>query len=219
MSTLTLSGHRIQNVELLVAQYESCWRETGSDYLDWTSNAQVLGPEDLAVTLAMNSQAKGLAFRTLAVHGPQLSKLLQTVPVGLALESPEATLNVLENVSALIAEVSETGRASRGKGLSALPNEIGISLATKLLHKKRPELLPVLDNQAIFRDYLNVGEPPTGRKAKSSVLKALQEIQADLRRPKNAPAWKSLHAEAFKRGRPRHNCAVIRYRLVGTRLS
>jgi hypothetical protein len=31
---------------------------------------------------------------------------------------------------------------------------VGASLATKALHKKRPHLIPVLDNQAIFGAYI-----------------------------------------------------------------
>ncbi len=33
------------------------------------------------------------------------------------------------------------------------------SVATKVLHKKRPTLTPILDNEAIFRAYMNTKSP------------------------------------------------------------
>jgi biotin operon repressor len=65
------------------------------------------------------------------------------------------------------------------------------SVATKILHKKRPALIPILDNQAIFGAYLNPKWPtqPSSRDsvyAKGRVKEALEWIAFDLARSNNA---------------------------------
>lgn len=74
----------------------------------------------------------------------------------------------------------------------------GSSTATKLLHKKRPALIPVLDNRAIFGGYLNPSWGP-GSTARVVTVKdpvviraALDQISVDLQRGENAQAWNVL---------------------------
>jgi hypothetical protein len=75
----------------------------------------------------------------------------------------------------------------------------GASLATKTLHKKRPALIPVLDNQAIFGAYMNPQWP--GKPSLTDTIKdvprikeALDWIADDLVRPENESTWPHLRA-------------------------
>lgn len=67
-------------------------------------------------------------------------------------------------------------------------------MATKTLHKKRPTLIPVLDNQAIFGAYMNPLWPEKHSladtiKAVPRIKEALDWIAEDLTRPENASVW------------------------------
>jgi Family of unknown function (DUF6308) len=80
------------------------------------------------------------------------------------------------------------------------------SVATKTLHKKRPALIPVLDNRAIFDAYLDPRWPGlhtrgegTGRVDRTKG--ALDSIAYDLVRPENAAVWPRLHELQPERSR------------------
>jgi hypothetical protein len=82
----------------------------------------------------------------------------------------------------------------------------GASLATKTLHKKRPRLIPVLDNQAIFGAYMNPrwpGKPSSTGTVKEvpRIKEALDWIAHDLVRPENELAWPHLQAMEPDRSR------------------
>jgi hypothetical protein len=76
---------------------------------------------------------------------------------------------------------------------------VGASLATKTLHKKRPALIPILDNQAIFGAYMNPDWPRKRSladtiKAVARIKEALDWITEDLTRPENTVTWPELQA-------------------------
>jgi len=80
--------------------------------------------------------------------------------------------------------------------VASLPG-IKASLATKTLHKKRPALIPVLDNRAIFGAYMNPGWPhrppdraPVGHLVR--IKRALDCIATDLTREENICSWHQL---------------------------
>jgi hypothetical protein len=83
---------------------------------------------------------------------------------------------------------------------------VGASLATKTLHKKRPALIPILDNQAIFEAYMDPRWPQRRTygetiKAPARIKEALDWIAADITRPENEPVWPRLHAIEPERSR------------------
>ena len=83
---------------------------------------------------------------------------------------------------------------------------VGASLATKVLHKKRPALIPILDNQAIFGAYMNPQWPEKRSlsdtiKAVPRIKEALDWIAEDLTRPENEATWPELHAIERERSR------------------
>ena len=76
---------------------------------------------------------------------------------------------------------------------------VGASIATKTLHKKRPALVPILDNMAIFGAYMNPLWPE--QRAKEDTVKAVPRIRealdwiaVDVSRGDNEPVWAELEA-------------------------
>jgi hypothetical protein len=157
--------------------------DTGCDYLDHRpcTPPDLLVPEDLAITLSVNSQAGWRAVRSLQQHGGEID--LRALPdKPLKDTSPEERRRVAE----LIAQMAQW------PGFAA-------SLSTKVLHKKRPALIPILDNQAIFGAYMDPdwpGKPaPTdSEKRLERIREALEWIAFDLGRPENTNAWPALLA-------------------------
>ncbi len=83
---------------------------------------------------------------------------------------------------------------------------VGASLATKTLHKKRPALIPVLDNMAIFGAYMNPHWPEKPAladtiKAVPHIKDALDWIARDITRSENESVWTQLHATEPQRSR------------------
>ena len=83
---------------------------------------------------------------------------------------------------------------------------VGASLATKTVHKKRPRLIPILDNQAIFGAFMNPLWPEKRSsmdtiKAVPRINEALDWIAADLTRPENTAVWPELEAIEPERSR------------------
>jgi uncharacterized protein DUF6308 len=141
--------------------------------------ADRLFPEDLAVTLLVNSRAEKRAVQSLLTFGATLD--LADLP-DCSLES--TTDEDLRRVAEVV------GRVATWPGFAA-------SLATKTLHKKRPRLIPILDNQAVFGAYLNP-RWPVQRSRQDSVKsvprieQALRAIRHDLVRRENAALWDAL---------------------------
>jgi hypothetical protein len=75
-----------------------------------------------------------------------------------------------------------------------------------MLHKKRPALIPILDNQAIFGAYMNPLWPEKRSlmetiKAVPRIKEALDWIALDITRTENATVWPQLQAIEPERSR------------------
>jgi len=182
---LVVGGGRLDRVLSdamgLVAGYLT---DDGLRYLDYQSMtpADRLVPEDLAVTILINSRVAGTAFKAVQDRGDALDLAgLPAVPL------QETNDPDRQAVADLVATVASW------PGFAA-------SVATKVLHKKRPDLIPILENEAIFGAYMSPLWPEQ-RASQDSVYgatrirEALDWIWTDLTRPENAPAWVRLHAE------------------------
>jgi Family of unknown function (DUF6308) len=164
--------------EQLLVAYRA---DDGLRYLDWqpSTDPDQLMPEDLAVTILINSRVGPAAFKSTQDHGAELD--LAQLP-DMPLE--ETSADMRRQVAHLIAHVAQWD------GFAA-------SVATKILHKKRPPLIPIPDNQAIFGAYMNP-KWPQQRSTTESVYKethiheALEWIWTDLTRPENTDAWAAL---------------------------
>ena len=172
----------VKNADDLLYQYRS---DTGYLYQNYHSNTPVdrVLPEDLAVTLLMNSQVGWRAFQTLFEFGHTID--LTDLPAK-PLENTSKEERML--VAATIAKMAQ------------LPG-FASSVATKVLHKKRPALIPVLDNQAIYGAYMYANwNPPTkpartdSIKDQETICKALDWIAFDLNRSENSEAWRNLQS-------------------------
>lgn len=169
---------RVGDAESLLIEYR---KDTGSRYLDHMpcTPADKLLPEDLAVTILMNSRVGPAAFMAVQDFGNTLN--LAALP-DRALEATD------ENERQLVAELISA--VARWPGFAA-------SVATKVLHKKRPQLIPILDNQAIFGAYMNPNWPQRRSSTESvyavgRIREALDWIVSDLTRLENENAWRVL---------------------------
>ena len=180
---LTLSaGHCdrvIHNADKFLRQYRE---DIGCYYLDYQpiTPPEKIFPEDLAVTLLVNSQVGWRAFLSLQELGKTID--LSSLPKK-PLEN--TSQEEREQITAVIAATAQF------PGVAA-------SVATKVLHKKRPDLIPILDNQAIFDAYLNPKWPQRPARSESTksqcrIRNALEWIAFDLKRPENILVWDRLH--------------------------
>ena len=169
----------IKNADQLLLQYH---QDTGCYYLDYqpTTPQDGLVPEDLAVTLLVNSQVGWRVFRSLELNGASIDlKSLPSKPL------EKTTLEERGQVRDLVVDMTTW------PGFAA-------SVASKVLHKKRPDLIPILDNQAIFGAYMNPKWPDQPARSDSvkdagQILRALNLIAYDLNREENRSSWELLH--------------------------
>lgn len=155
--------------------------DDGLRYLDYkpATDPNRLMPEDLAVTILINSRVAGRAFKSVQDHGDSLG--LSELP-DIPLE--KSTPSDRDRVADLVAQMAQWD------GFAA-------SVTTKILHKKRPNLIPILDNEAIFGAYMNPRWPEQRASqdsvyAKSRIREALEWIAFDLTRSENEDSWEQL---------------------------
>jgi Family of unknown function (DUF6308) len=144
--------------------------------------------EDLAATMLVNSRVAARAATSVYRNGATID--LRSLP-SKALE--ETTHEDRQLVAGVIGTMTSWAW-------------IGASLATKTLHKKRPALIPILDNQAIFGAYMNPLWPEKRSltdtvKTVPRINEALDWIAADITRSDNASVWPQLHAIEPERSR------------------
>lgn len=188
---LTVGGGVVERVlEDAEALLEGYRTDDGIRYLNYepSTDPDRLMPEDLAVTILINSRVAGRAFKSVQDHGEGLRlPALPDVPL------EESSPTDRDAVADLVAEVASWD------GFAA-------SVATKILHKKRPRLIPILDNEAIFGAYMNPRWPEQRASqdsvyARSRIREALEWIATDLTRSDNQATWSRLSAEEGKRSR------------------
>lgn len=155
--------------------------DDGLRYLDYkpATDPNRLMPEDLAVTILINSRVAGRAFKSVQDHGDSL--VLSELP-DIPLE--KSTPSDRDRVADLVAQMAQWD------GFAA-------SVTTKILHKKRPNLIPILDNEAIFGAYMNPRWPEQRASqesvyARGRIREALEWIAFDLTRSENEDAWQQL---------------------------
>lgn len=168
----------VEDAGALLVSYRS---DDGLRYLDFAAVTpqDALLPEDLAVTILINSRVGPAAFKSVQDKAGQLE--LGSLP-STALE------DTTEQERYAVADV--VGELAKWEGFAA-------SVATKVLHKKRPGLIPILDNQAIFGAYMNPRWPDERSSmdsiyAVSRIREALEWIFVDLTRPENREVWPQL---------------------------
>jgi hypothetical protein len=181
---------RVADAERLLRDWRDQERDFGQLYLEYepvTPRDRVV-LEDLAVTMLVNSrvearQAMGF-FRNCA-----------SLDLGGLPEKP-------------LAATSEAERAEIASVIGVMTSwpGVGASVSTKTLHKKRPELIPILDNMAIFGAYMNPLWPQ--QRAKEDTVKAVPRIKEaldwiaiDVTRSENEAVWERLQEIEPERSR------------------
>ena len=174
---------RVPDVEQLLRDWREKEADFGQLYLEHqpvTATDRVF-VEDLAVTMLINSR----------VDARQA--------MGIVRNADSLDLSVL--AKKMLAETTDAERGQLAELIGAMTGwpGFGASVATKLLHKKRPELIPVLDNMAIFGAYMNQRWPERAAladtiKAVPRIKQALDWIVVDITRSENEESWERLHA-------------------------
>jgi hypothetical protein len=174
---------RVPDVDQLLRDWRVNEADFGQLYLEHqpvTSPDRVF-VEDLAVTMLINSRVEARQA------------------MGIVRNSETLDLGVLP--AKALAETTDAERQQLAELIGAMTSwpGFGASVATKLLHKKRPELIPVLDNMAIFGAYMNRLWPERAAladtvKAVPRIKEALDWIAVDITRPENEQSWERLHA-------------------------
>lgn len=174
---------RVPGVEGLLRDWREKEADFGQLYLEHqpvTATDRVF-VEDLAVTMLINSR----------VDARQA--------MGIVRNADSLDLSVLPRK--MLAETTDAERGQLAELIGAMTGwpGFGASVATKLLHNKRPELIPVLDNMAIFGAYMNQRWPERAAladriKAVPRIKEALDWIVVDITRSENEESWERLHA-------------------------
>ena len=146
--------------------------------------------EDLAVTMLVNSRVTAQAAMSLHANGASLD-----------LSAPR--------IKRLKRQATRSG-FSWATLIGTMTNPpwvgFGASVATKTLHKKRPALIPILDNRAIFGAYMNSAWPEKPSldvtiKAVPRIKEALDWIAIDVSWSENESVWAHLQAVEPDRSR------------------
>ena len=182
----------VRDAERLVHDWRVKERDWGQLYLAYepsTPMDRVL-VEDLAVTMLVNSRVTAQAAMSLHANGASLD--LSALP-DKALEETSDEERFL--VATLIGTMTNPPWVG-----------FGASVATKTLHKKRPALIPILDNRAIFGAYMNSAWPEKPSldvtiKAVPRIKEALDWIAIDVSRSENESVWAHLQAVEPDRSR------------------
>jgi hypothetical protein len=181
---------RVPDVEGLLRDWREKEKDFGQLYLEHkpATPGDELLVEDLAATMLVNSRVAARAATSVYRYGATID--LRSLPSHALEETTDA----------------ERQRVADIIGTMTSWPWVGASLATKTLHKKRPALIPILDNQAIFGAYMNPLWPARRSfmdtiKAVPRIKEALDWIAADIRRPENESVWSQLHTIEPKRSR------------------
>jgi len=181
---------RVEDVEDLLREWRDGEADWGQLYLEFkpATPPDVLLVEDLAATMLINSRVAGQAATAVYRNGGSLD--LASCP-----DKPleDTTREERQRLAGLIGTMTSWPW-------------VGASLATKTLHKKRPNLIPILDNQAIFGAYMNPAWPEQRSlaetiKATARINEALDWIHHDLTRPENSESWAALAQQEPERTR------------------
>jgi hypothetical protein len=191
---LTLADQVVPDPVEALQAFRQCWRSRiGAMYLDAPTEPNMITVADVGVSLLMNSRADNLAARTVYTHGAAMSAALAAIPQSVALQDDRAP-KFFDAICDLVDLMTSIGRDRAPNKPDRLPTGIGISMATKIAHRKRPGLIPILDNDAIFALFTEQPEAQNaiGASARPFVRRGLESIRGALSDYRNEEAWSDL---------------------------
>lgn len=124
---------------------------------------------DYVITAAMNSRANARGLQNVMLAASEITRCLREVPERMELVDLDPDTEVA--VGALIARTARVGG-------------VGISVATKILHRKRPLLIPMMDQVVQYHYKSLLGRLPQERGARA--LAYIRAIAADVRTNESA---------------------------------
>jgi hypothetical protein len=178
---LVTGRHTLEDADTLLEQYRQQVRR-GPTYYGCRSNTdpERVTVEDLGLAVLLEGRPSSRAAQTLVEAPVDLSGV---VPDPLHETTAADRAAVVDAVMELV--------GSSGSGFAS-------SLATKVLHKKRPATIPVLDNSAIYAtlcsDTWERGQVPRGQsvRARSRIADALERVHGVVSDPANRASWETL---------------------------
>lgn len=143
------------------------------DALEERREDNVVRPVDVLSTAALHPGLRFGDLRYFAVEADALADFLAAVPAGVDLaDADEELLDVVSSIP------------------QALPGHPGLSLVSKVLHAKRPRLIPILD-RSLTDWYRHL----TGGRGAEAWRGCVHELQADLSESANREFLRSIRAE------------------------
>ena len=184
MVRLIAGRHTLESVQTLLEQYQ-LKVSRGPTYYAYrpTTDCNWVTVEDLGLAVLFEGQPRSRAAQTL-VDTPVNVSRIPSIPLHETSEADRAV--IVDGIMELV------GR--RGSGFAS-------SLATKVLHKKRPATVPVLDNAAIYATLCSAtwerGTVPRGATVRDHkrIAEALGRVHAVVSDPANTAAWETLESE------------------------
>lgn len=173
---LTLAGRPVARADDLVRRYCGLTWSGGAPEVwaykyfdDVATDPHEIGPADVTATAALHPQLSAADLRYFAAHSTDLEHFLAGLPQDIDLA--DASDGIIEQLTSL---ESVDG--------------VSLGLATKVLHRKRPKLIPLVDRHVI--DWYR---PITGeRSARRAWPRLIKELQADLQL--NQSQFQEIHA-------------------------
>ena len=181
-SQLFVRGHLISEPVKLIEWYDGQVLR-GPTYFAYSPKtpSDTLLLEDLGVAVLLEGRPQSRAAMELALLSDDQRDLRAVPRTALHLSTPGDREAILQAILKLV----------------ALPG-FASSLATKILHKKRPAAVPILDNRAIYGSLMSeTWKPGMDPKANSvrfgpSIGRALETIYSIVADPRNEPAFVDL---------------------------
>lgn len=181
--SLIVAGHQVTKARSRIEYYDAQVRN-GPTYYRYVpvTPADELSLEDLALCVLLEGRPSSRAARRLAELSAVDRDLSDVPSVELHLTTDEERGLIVEAIMRIV----------RLDGFAS-------SLSTKLLHKKRPRTIPVLDNQAIYATMLSTtwhgaSGLPRGSsvRARSKIANGLDQVYRVVADERNAPTFKAL---------------------------
>jgi len=154
----------------------------GYDCIDIAQNNR-LSDQDILVANKIMARMGALPVSRFKQNRAKIEAALGSVPVGLALDDPwpaeESVWEAIENVYR-----------------ACWDHDVREARVTKVLHKKRPQLLPIIDGEIVIGYYYAKYSGP--RRGVPRMVAVTQRIRDDMMR--NVSALRQLQRELLERG-------------------
>jgi len=166
--------------------FRFCEEDSSYEAYDCFEVAQDNSLGDLDILVANNIRAgmDGRAFLTFNRNRAKVEAALKSLPVGLALHDP------WPNQQSTWQAIQDAYLACRGP-------QVGPTRITKVLHKKRPRLIPLIDRMVVIGRYYK-SYPGRPRGEVRGMIGVTRTIRRDMMR--NANALLKLQMEVKERG-------------------